>query len=193
MYPEDVWRYRMAAMWMRISQIEPFIGRTGEAGDEMGSSIIAARLAEDVMRLALLQERQYAPYSKWLGTAFSRIESAASLGRGLALLRSAKTWQEREDALVTATSLLVKRHNALNITPPLDPAARFFHSRPFKVIEGERVSKAIMATLQDSPLARLPAVIGGIDEFMDSTDALKSGWLRRAIRVAMRESMQPKG
>ena len=142
------------------------------------------------MRLAMLQARQFAPYLKWLGTAFSRLETARTLGPCLADVRRAETWEMRERALAEATSLLVERHNALGITPFLDPTPRRFYSRPFMVIDGERVSSSIMATLEDSPLVRLPTVIGGIDQFMDSTDALKSGWLRNAIQAAMRETMR---
>ena len=68
-YPDDVWRYLMAAQWMRIDQLEPFIGRCGEAGDDLGSQLVAMTLGRDAMRLAFLLERRYAPYPKWFGTA----------------------------------------------------------------------------------------------------------------------------
>ena len=61
-YPRDVWLYLMAASWMRISQEEPFMGRTGDVGDELGSRVIAGRLIRDVMLLCFLIERDYAPY-----------------------------------------------------------------------------------------------------------------------------------
>jgi hypothetical protein len=189
-YPDDVWHYRMAAMWMRISQIEPFVGRAGEAGDTVGSFVLGATLVEDIMRLALLQARQYAPYSKWLGTAFSRLEDSGDLHAQLEAARMAAGWSAREAAIVAATSLLVRAHNGLGLTPHIDPAPRPFHSRPFMVIGAERVSDALTATLVDSPLSRLPVALGGIDQFMDSTDALKSRWLRQTIRTAMREAMQ---
>ena len=69
-YPQDVWLYLLAAQWTRISQEEAFVGRCGDLGDELGSQVIAARLVRDLMRLCFLMERRYAPYSKWLGTAF---------------------------------------------------------------------------------------------------------------------------
>ncbi|HWD74857.1 MAG TPA: DUF4037 domain-containing protein, partial [Solirubrobacteraceae bacterium] len=47
-------------------------GRCAEAGDELGSAVVTARLARDLMRLCLLMRRRYPPYSKWLGTAFAR-------------------------------------------------------------------------------------------------------------------------
>ena len=72
-YPKDVWLYLLACQWRRIAQEEDVVGRTGHVGDEIGSKIVAARLVRDVMRLCLLMEKQYAPYSKWLGTAFLRL------------------------------------------------------------------------------------------------------------------------
>ncbi len=74
-YPDDVWLWLVACQWRRIDQEEPFVGRTAEVGDELGSRILAVRLARDAMRLCFLQERTYAPYSKWLGTAFSRLDA----------------------------------------------------------------------------------------------------------------------
>lgn len=70
-YPDDVWRYVLAAGWLRIDQEEPFVGRTGGSGDDLGSRIIAARIARDQTKLAFLVERRWAPYSKWLGRAFA--------------------------------------------------------------------------------------------------------------------------
>ena len=78
-YPHDVWLYLLAAQWMRISQEEPFVGRTGDVGDDLGSRVIAARLIRDVMMLCFLIERVYAPYPKWFGTGFSRLKYAPEL------------------------------------------------------------------------------------------------------------------
>ena len=33
-YPDDVWLYLLACQWRRIDQEEPFVGRTGEVGDD---------------------------------------------------------------------------------------------------------------------------------------------------------------
>jgi len=63
-YPHDVWLYLVAAQWRRISQEEPFMGRCGQVGDELGSRLVAARLVRDLMKLCFLMERQYAPYTR---------------------------------------------------------------------------------------------------------------------------------
>jgi hypothetical protein len=73
-YPHDLWLYLLSAQWLRIGQEEPFMGRTGIEEDEIGSSIIATRLVSDLMRLSFFMEKQYAPYSKWFGTAFTHLK-----------------------------------------------------------------------------------------------------------------------
>src|SRR5262249_10414303 len=50
-YPHDLWLYLLAAGWRRIAQEEPFMGRNGQVGDELGSSVIASRLVRDIMAL----------------------------------------------------------------------------------------------------------------------------------------------
>jgi hypothetical protein len=72
-YPDDIWRYVLACQWQRIAQEEAFPGRCAEAGQDLGSAIVTARLVRNLMRLALLMDRRYPPYSKWLGTAFARL------------------------------------------------------------------------------------------------------------------------
>jgi hypothetical protein len=72
-YPHNVWLYLLAAQWTRIGQEEAFIGRCGQVGDELGSRLVAGRLIRDLMRLCFLMERRYAPYIKWLGSAFQQL------------------------------------------------------------------------------------------------------------------------
>lgn len=69
--------------------------RAGIAGDEVGSAVIGARLIRDIMLLGFLLERRYAPYAKWLGTAFSRLACAPVLTPLLRRAQAAPNWQER--------------------------------------------------------------------------------------------------
>lgn len=180
-YPPDVWLYLLACGWARIGQEEPFVGRTGTIGDDVGSQVIAARLCRDVMRQAFLMERQYAPYSKWFGTAFSRLECAPRL---LPFLRGAmlgQDWREREQHLSLAYQTLAVMHNALGLTEPLPTQVSAFHGRPFQVIHGERFAAALQAAIQDDMLRRLP-LIGSIDQFSDSTDLLENIGLRQQLK-----------
>jgi hypothetical protein len=146
-YPHDVWLIVMAAHWSRIGELEHLVGRTAERGDELGSRVIAASLARDLMRLALLQGRRYPPYPKWLGTAYAQLRRPEheSLEQALA----ADDWRAREHALVAAYESAARRHNELGVTEPIDPAVRQFHGRPFRVIDGDRFAAALRAAVTD--------------------------------------------
>jgi hypothetical protein len=181
-YPDDVWRYLLAAQWKRISQQEPFVGRAGEVGDEIGSAVIGADLARDVMRLAFLLERRYAPYAKWFGTAFARLELAPALTPFLQAALCATSWEEREAALGRAYRVLAEAHNRLGITAPMPVEPSRFHDRPFHVIHGERFADAISAGITDEAVKRLPRGIGSVDQWIDSTDVLSASGRRAKLR-----------
>jgi hypothetical protein len=183
-YPHDVWLYLMAAGWMRISQEEPFVGRTGDVGDELGSRVLAARLVRDLMQLAFLMERQYAPYSKWFGTAFAKLDCGLRLMPIFERVFNAQNWREREQQLTAAYSILAQMHNALGITEPLPVEPSSFHDRPYTVIHGERFSEALVAQIKDETVRAIAASrrIGSIDQFSDSTDLLEATALRQRLK-----------
>ena len=181
-YPEDVWRALLAAQWQRLSQEEAFVGRCGEVGDELGSAVVAARLVREIMRLCFLIERQYAPYSKWLGTAFARLTYGPALVPILRAALAAETWQERERPLGIAYETVARMHNALGITAPLDPRTRRYHDRPFTVLHAERFADAIRRTIADAMLRDTASFIGGVDQWADSTDILSLPHRCRELR-----------
>jgi len=182
-YPRDVWLYLLAAGWTRIGQEEAFVGRTGYVGDDLGSQVIAARLVRDMMRLCFLMERQYAPYSKWFGTAFSKLACANRLMPSFRWGMLAQNWRERELYLSEAYETLAEMHNALGITELLPAKVSPYFGRPFKVIHGDWFATAIKAQIQDEAVKRIPADIGGIDQFSDSTDLLENVRLRQALKA----------
>ncbi|MBE2271732.1 MAG: DUF4037 domain-containing protein [Anaerolinea sp.] len=171
-YPYDVWLYLLAAGWTRIGQEEPFVGRCGDVGDELGSRVIAARLVRDIMMLCFLMEQVYAPYPKWYGTAFERLKCARVLKPTLERVFCADIWHVREAHLSTAYEVVAGMHNALGITEPLSAEVSRFYSRPYTVIHGERFAEALVATIADEEVKRIAAktLIGGIDQYSDSTD-----------------------
>lgn len=176
-YPDQIWRWLLACQWSRIAQEEAFVQRTYEVGDELGSRVVAARLVRDVMRLALLQSRTYAPYTKWLGTAFARLDHADGLDQVLADATAAARFEDREHALVTAYELVARRHNALGITEEIDPAPRPYFTRPAQVIDAGRFVHACLATVTDQVTGEAVArcgLIGSIDQFADNTDVLSN-------------------
>jgi hypothetical protein len=182
-YPDNVWRYILACQWTRIAQEEAFVGRTAEVGDELGAGIVTARLARDLVRLWLLMDRRYPPYSKWLGTALG----SAGLRDPLTAAIGAHDPGVREESLCRAYALAAERHNDLGLTPPLDPAPRGFHDRPYRVIGADRFADALLATVTDPAVRALPR-IGAVDQFVDSTDVLscphhaRRSWLMGAGR-----------
>jgi Domain of unknown function (DUF4037) len=179
-YPDQVWRWLLACQWRRLDQEEPFVQRTAEAGDELGSAVIAARQVREVMRLALLQSRHYAPYSKWLGTAFAGLDHGDGLDRALHEAIHAAEAMSRETALGTAYELVAIRHNALGITEQIDTMLRPFHDRPALVLGAGRFAEACLETVTDPQLSRLP-LVGGVDQAADSTDVLSDPAVARRL------------
>lgn len=184
-YPDQVWLYVLASQWRRIAQEQAFVGRTAEAGDELGSRVVAARIVRDLMRLCFLLERRYPPYGKWLGTAFSRLAAAAGeLRPALERALSASIYAEREAGLVAAYRLLGEQQNALAITPHVDPEPRQFYGRPYVVAPAEDFVAACCSRISDPWLVAL-APVGGIDQFADSTDVLARPRAAFAITKAL--------
>jgi hypothetical protein len=184
-YPGDLWRYVLACQWTRVAQEESFPGRAGEVGDDLGSMLATARLVRDLMRLSLLMRRRYPPYTKWLGSAFSRQAGSAELGETLHLALRGTDWHEREHHLCAAYERLAAVHNRLALTVPLDPSVRPYFDRPFRVIGAGRFAAALMASITDPAIRDLPAV-GAVDQFADSTDVLTHTGRARSLAVAVR-------
>ena len=179
-YPNDIWLWLLACQWRRIAQEEAFVGRTAEVGDEIGSRILTARIVRDLMRLCFLIERQYAPYSKWLGSAFRNLRIAPGLAPHLDATLKATDYPARETGLCSAYEYIARCHNQLNLTPPVDPKVRLFYKRPFRVLGGDRFAEACLTTIQDEWLKGQP-LVGSVDQFVDSTDVLSSAHRSRCL------------
>lgn len=196
-YPDDVWRYALAAGWLRIDQEEPFVGRTGSTGDDLGSRILAARLVRDLMRVAFLIERRWAPYGKWFGRAFGELVLAHRAGPLLAAALAADAWRDREAALVEAGGILIAATNDLGLAGPVDPAPRRFHDRDIRVVDAGRVTLALTAAITDPDVVRVVAaqgprpgrdlgrLAGTVDQAVDCTDILCDHARRRAVTPAL--------
>jgi hypothetical protein len=182
-YPEDVWLWLMACQWRRLDQEEPFVGRAAEVGDDLGSRLVAGRLVRDVMRLCFLQERRYAPYAKWLGSAFRTLDAGATLCAPMAAALAAEDYASREEALVAIVEELARRHNMLELTEPLDVGGRPFHTRPYRVLGSHRFVDACLGRVDDPALRVLPTV-GSVDQWADSTDLLSETLALPGARAA---------
>lgn len=182
-YPKDVWLYMLASEWKKISQEEPFVGRAGDVGDELGSKIIAARLVQSVMKLSFLMEKEYAPYSKWFGTAFSRLKCANILTPVLDKILVSKGWKERQKYLSQAYSIIAQMHNNLKITRPQAIKVSSFYDRPYLVIHGEIFANEIMKKINDRAVKKLPASIGSVNQLTNTVDLLDNNALLEKLKA----------
>lgn len=169
-YPEDVWRWLLAAGWTRVGQELQFVGRTGFVGDDLGSRIVAARVARDLMRLSFLVERRYAPYAKWLGTAFARLDAGPAVGALLGEALSASSWEPREQALASAAEAVALRQLALGLHEPFDVSPRPYFTRPFPVVPANELVAALVDGIGDPVLRRSARIVGNADLATDSVD-----------------------
>lgn len=181
-YPRQVWLWLLACQWRRISQEEAFVGRTAEVGDDLGSRIVTARLARDLMRLGFLIERRYTPYGKWLGTAFAALGCAGDLGAPIRRALAAADHVERERGLAAAYEVVAGLHNDLGLTAPVDASTRTYHGRPYRVLHADRFVAACRERITDPELRRLP-LVGSVDQFIDSTDVLSDAERPRRLRA----------
>ncbi|MCT9080409.1 DUF4037 domain-containing protein [Streptomyces fulvoviolaceus] len=183
-YPHDLWLHVLACQWRRISQEEAFVGRCGEVGDELGSTIVTARIARDLIRLCLLMDRRYPPYDKWLGSAFARTTTGHHLTPVLTAALAATDWHTREQHLAKAYETIACLHNTLGLTDRVDPSTRPYFNRPFRVLKAERFAEALTARISDPAIKGLP-VVGAVDQFVDSTEVLGRPEVARAAAENM--------
>jgi hypothetical protein len=163
-FPDDIWLYLYANQWGAIGDEEMYMARSGEIGDKLGSSIIATRIVNNVMKLCFLMEKKYWPYSKWFGTAFSRLQSATELSYPLFQVVSAKTWEEREDQLSHVYEIIARKHNELKLTKQMSTETRT-KPRPYKVI-GARYFYDELAKKFSPQLKDLKYPLGSLDQFI---------------------------
>jgi hypothetical protein len=180
-FPDDVWRWLLACQWQRLSQEEPFVGRTAEVGDEIGSRLVAAAQVRMLMQLHFLYARRYWPYSKWFGTAYAQLPGSDALLPCFAAVTAATTFDAREDPLVAAWEAIAAMHNSSGLPGVDDPQVRPFHNRPFRVLDSNRFVAAIRNTVDDEWLRTLP-LVGSVDQITDSTDVKSSAAIARGLR-----------
>jgi len=181
-YPPDIERYILAAGWQRLSQQMPLAGRAGERGDELGSRLICAQLAGDLISLAFALCREWQPYAKWRGTAFQALPIAADVAGPLSIATTAPDWRERESGLAGACEVLLAGQRARGLPAPAVAVVPFW-DRPYRTVD-DAIQQALLAGITDPYVARLPAGIGSVEQWSDNTDVLADPTRRRALRAA---------
>ena len=181
-YPEDVWLYLLACEWQYVAQEEAFVGRAGFVGDELGSALVAARIVRRLMRLCFLYERRYAPYSKWLGTAFSRLSRGPELAPLMRAALAATDWRGREQRLAAAYEAVARIHNDSRITEPIEPKVSL-HGRPYLVLHAGRFGLAVVRRLEARGFPTPKFWAGSVNQFAANDDALTDARLCRTLKV----------
>jgi hypothetical protein len=126
------------------------------------------------------------PYHKWWGTAFARLACAPRLQAVLRAALSASDWRERERRLSAASEMVATMHNALNLTPPLDPTVSPYFGRPYMTLAAGRFAEALLEAIEDPALRSVIAgagLLGGVDQVADSVDLLTDVRLCAKLRA----------
>ena len=178
-YPHDVWLHVLAAGWRRLAQELPLVGRAGDLGDDLGSRLVAARLCRDLVHLAFLLERRWAPYPKWVGTVLAGLPVGRRIVPHVEVALEASRWQEREEGLVGAISELHQLQRSLGLSheEPVEP----FWARPYRTVR-EAVAGSLLEQVTDPLVRALPAGVGSIEQWVDSVDVLSRPDRRRALQ-----------
>lgn len=176
-YPDDVWRYVVACDWRRLDQELPLMARAGDRGDELGSRVVGARLADIAVHLAFLLSRTWAPYPKWRGTRFAGLAVAPAVAGHLRAAVAADHWQDRSEALRQVLEQLARLQSDLGL-PSARPAVVPFWDRPYLHVEPSLVP-ALMDSIGDPAVRGLAVGLGGIDQRTDNVDVLVSPARRR--------------
>ena len=191
-YPAEVWRYVLASDWSRLGEELPLMGRAADAGDELGSRVIAARLVHIAMHLAFLLDRRWAPYSKWFGTLFGRLPLAAEVADALVETLDASSWPQRQAALCRALQSLLEAQNALGLGAmdadaegtrsggAVTEATVAFWDRPYRHPD-PRIVADLMDAVTDPQLRSLAVGAGSVEQRTDNVAVLVDASARRAL------------
>lgn len=171
-YPDDVKLYLIASNWEAVSSEQAFVKRCSECGDEIGSKLICARIAERLMRLCFLYTNTYAPYSKWFGTAFNRLDIDDIIKCTIREALSADNPADREDKLVRAQALVANMHNKSRLTAFVAYKVENYFGRDIKVIFADKLVEATVNSLKNTPFKNVPLIgsfsqFGGLSSFSD--------------------------
>ena len=93
------------------------------------------------MRLCFLYKDTYAPYSKWFGTAFNKLNIYESIKTKINAALQANDLTERENNLVEAQALVADLHNASGLTDKVDYSIESYFGRDIKVIFADKIER----------------------------------------------------
>jgi hypothetical protein len=169
-YPDDLWAYVVATDWARMAQELPFVGRTADRGDDVGSRVISSRLVGVAMHLAHLLERRWPPYAKWTGTSLTRLPSAKAAATPLRRAVDARDWRSREQGLVDALQILCRLQREVGL-PAVDDPIEPFWDRPYSRVRDDVVT-SLEGSITDPAVRALPRGVGSAEQWSHNVDVL---------------------
>ena len=184
-YPENVWLYLVASCWSLVAEEQAFVKRCASVGDSLGSALVCGRIAERLMRLCFLYCRQYAPYSKWFGTAFQQLPIPQELKDAIGAAVAATDTAQREDNLVRAQQLTAQLHNSLGVTEAVPAEIVPYFGRDIKVIYADKIAHIVRGHVQGA-LASAP-LIGSLSQVANFTTLYEDIPLRRRVEGLYQE------
>jgi hypothetical protein len=170
-YPGDVWRYVVAAEWIRLAEDLPLLGRAGQRGDDLGSRVIGARMVDTAMHLAFLLCRRWPPYPKWRGTVFTQLPVAGELLPPLTAVLAADDWTKRQQALAQALAVLGEAQRAAGLPSAEGIPTEPFFDRPFLGIRAA-VPDLLLGSVTDPLVRALPSGAGSVEQWVDNVVVL---------------------
>lgn len=176
-YPEDVWLWIMACQWHFIGVKEPFIERTLEAKDTLGSQLVINKMARYIMEMWFLQNKNYQPYDKWFVTAFSHLSGSEKLEPLIWNVWRELNAKKQLDCLHKLIITLGKRHNELGIGTLVEPRYGDFEVgidnavRPYKVFNAGDFKNDCLKSICNEKLKKL-IWVGALDQLTHSDDSL---------------------
>jgi hypothetical protein len=117
----------------------------------------------------------------WRGTVLRSLPVAARLS-SLLEATTAPGWRERENALAAACEVLLDIQRERGLPAPETAVIPFF-DRPYRTVD-RAVPEGLLARITDPGVARLPPMVGSVEQWADSTDVLSSPGRRAALRAA---------
>mgnify|MGYP003289094937 CR=1 FL=1 len=114
----------------------------------------------------------YAPYSKWFGTAFNKLNIYESIKTKINAALQANDLTERENNLVEAQALVADLHNASGLTDNVDYSIESYFGRDIKVIFADKFVDATVEKLKGTVFENIPLIgtmsqFGGLSDFAD--------------------------
>jgi hypothetical protein len=182
-YPDDVWRYVVAADWIRLGEDLPLLGRAGQRGDDLGWRILAGRVVNTAMHLAFLLSRAWVPYPKWLGTVFARLPLAGELTGLLSAVLVAQNWRECQQTVARVLEVLYRAQAEAGLPTEVGEAVEPFFDRPFLGVRAG-VSRVLLEAVEDPQVRALRPGVGSVEQWVDNVRVLVDATVRvRTARV----------